>query len=443
MIKDNAKRSQLTNYTGLAELHERIKRRTTNPFPFDYFSGLSIELQRIPLHNPTNEHYIGGTFLFVLSVAVGNRYKIKVKTDYTESAVLWVCIVGSAGSRKSFLFQRMLKPIHEKDAREYEKFLSEYETNAGTKWRQTLITDVTIEAITEIMQHNPRGIGLFIDELKALFYMFGRYNKGGGVEQEIFKSMFSNVPINVSRKKTKPIYINSPNMPIGGTIQPELLSHFTASGREKDGFTDRFLFSYVPKYEPFYTDLEKERHGLQIPKTLKLLEDVLSNDEIRILDIEDSGKSILVNKWNELEVLKVKDNENEGIYAKMQVYLYRFALLLQIIDDYSNSRTPNYVNEFNSRGACTLVDYFSLMGIKAREHMNQDPFDKLHLWQQTMLDMLPDIPFRTKEAIELMNGLPVEMIDGIKPENRPKVLRRFLGKNEFFSRVRHGNYIKR
>lgn len=445
-MKDTAKSQKNTNlagFTGLAELNERIKRKTINPFPFDHFSGLAKELQRIPLHNPTNEHFVGGTFLFVLSVAIGNRYKIKVKTDYNETAVVWICVVGSAGSRKSFLFQKMLKPIYDQDGLQYEKYLNEYEINTGAKWKQTLVTDVTIEAIAEIMQNNPRGIGLYIDELKALFYMFGRYNKGGGVEQEFFKSMFSNIPINVSRKKSKPVHINSPNMPIGGTIQPELLNHFTASGREKDGFTDRFLFSFVPRHEPFFTDAEKERHGVQIPQTLKLIKEVLENDELRILDITEPGRILLRDKFNELETLKTKDRDNQGLFAKLQVYIYRFALLLQVVDDYSNARTPTHVTEHNARGACVLSDYFTLMGVKAREAMTEEPFEKLHLWQQELYDLTPDTPFQFKECLAIMNTLSPELVGGIQEQNRPKVLRRFLSKTDFFTRIRFGRYQKR
>lgn len=66
--------------------------------------------------------FIAGSMLFVMSVAVGNTYSVKVKEGWTESAILYLAIVGKAGTNKSHPMSFAMRPLFDHDVKEHRKF---------------------------------------------------------------------------------------------------------------------------------------------------------------------------------------------------------------------------------------------------------------------------------------------------------------------------------
>src|SRR5690606_10914534 len=106
-------------------------------------------------------------------------------------------------------------------------------------WKQTLVSDFTIESISSILLNNNRGVGLDVDELAIWFKNFNRYNQGS--EQEFWLANWNSNRIVVNRKTAKPINIPNPFVSVGGTIQPAVLDEL-AKNRTDNGFLDRLLF---------------------------------------------------------------------------------------------------------------------------------------------------------------------------------------------------------
>lgn len=63
----------------------------------------------------------------------------------------------------------------------------------------TVISDFTPEAMMSIHQHNPRGIALVVDEIRALFNSVKRYNNRNNLIEDLLTA-YSGQPLKVIRK---------------------------------------------------------------------------------------------------------------------------------------------------------------------------------------------------------------------------------------------------
>jgi hypothetical protein len=178
------------------------KARQTNTFPVEVFP---LPVQQII--TATNENlnfpidFIGASFLYAVSVAVGNTHRVEVKKGWLESSVLYLAIVARAGTNKSHPLSFALQPIVDQDKRtyrQYEQHRQEYEKAVSLSkkereqqaidepikpvWQKFLLSDFTPEALAEVHKFNKRGIGVYVDELAGWFKNFNRYNKGSEME---------------------------------------------------------------------------------------------------------------------------------------------------------------------------------------------------------------------------------------------------------------------
>ena len=229
-----------------------IQERKTNPFPIDVFP---LPIQEII--TATNENlnfpidFIGSSLLYAVSVAVGNTHSVELKKGFQQSAVLYIAIVGRAGTTKSHPLSFAINPIIERDKntyRLYEQQRQEFEkVDSLTKrqrekqaigepvkpiWQKFLLSDFTPEALAEVHNFNKRGIGVYVDELAGWFKNFNRYNKGS--EMEFWLSQWSGKPINIDRKTGSPIFIPLPFISVAGTIQKGILKELAKESRNQN-----------------------------------------------------------------------------------------------------------------------------------------------------------------------------------------------------------------
>jgi len=383
-----------------------------NPFPVDVFPKAVQEII-----TATNESlnfpidFIGASMLYAVSVSIGNTYKVEVKKGWQEGVVLYLAIVGRAGTNKSHPFSFALKPIEVEDRinyQHYQRDLKEFEAlNALTKaekkeqgieeivkpiLKQYLVTDFTPEALTEVHKFNKRGIGVYADELASWFNNFNRYNKGS--EEQFWLSNWSGKPIRINRKTSEPTYIPLPFIPVAGTIQPSVLNQL-ADNRTENGFLDRLLFvapenlkkecwnekelstSIFDNWENIISNLLK----------LTLNEGELNQLQPEILKFTPEAKQYLFNWQRELTDQSNKP-ENEaisGICAKIEVYAVRLALCLEMIKYACGESKKQAVGIEAVQGALKLVEYFKRTAIKVHSIVsNASPLDKLPTDKQNL-----------------------------------------------------------
>jgi len=195
------------------------------------------------------EDYIACSMLVLSSVLMGGGVKIQLKPEWYQYANLFVALVGTPAAKKSpalaacFVFletfaQRLMdeyqreKSLYEWAMKEYEDEMKEWKGSRNgqqptepskPRLKQLRTSDTTVEALCELLDNNPKGIGLVFDELTGLLRSMNQYKSHGGADRSHYLSMWNNAPITVNRKGKEPIYIPSPYLNIIGGIQPDAL----------------------------------------------------------------------------------------------------------------------------------------------------------------------------------------------------------------------------
>ncbi len=302
--------------------------------------------------------FIGSSLFYASSLAIGNSCQVQQKSTWYESAVLYMAIVGRAGTNKSHPLRFALKPIEQQDNESFSKYeeeLQEYQNTAKLSKKEReiqaieesnppilkkfLVSDVTPEALVNVHYFNKRGIGVHIDELAGWFKNFDRYHKGA--EQEFWLSNWNSSPIIIDRKTSSSIRITKPFISVCGTTQTAILSEMAKDNRSKNGFIDRMLF-VVPEglkkekwndneLDPCFTEnwkdiihnllnlpFKTDRYDVPLPYTL-----VFTPEAKEILKEWQSNNTDICNQL---------DNDSlVGIYTKLDVYCIRFALIFQLL----------------------------------------------------------------------------------------------------------------
>jgi hypothetical protein len=433
----------------------------TNRFPFEVFP---LPIQQVI--TATNENlnfpidFIGASLLYAVSVAVGNTHSVEVKKGFQQSAVLYLAIVGRAGTTKSHPLSFALQPIVEQDKktyREYEQQRQQYEqaVNLSKKereqqaineplkpvWQKFLLSDFTPEALAEVHKFNKRGIGVYVDELAGWFKNFNRYSKGS--EMEFWLSQWSGKPINIDRKTGEPVFIPLPFISVAGTIQKGILNELAKDSRTQNGFIDRILFVIPENIQKEYwseTDLppvvsENWKSIISSLLNMSVINDDTLNPSPEVLKFTAEAKQILF-EWQKVNTDQCNEAENEaisGIYSKMDMYVLRLALILELMRYACNESNKQSIGIEAVQGAIKLVEYFKNSAVKVNSILsNASPLDKHPTDKQNLYNALPDT-FTTETGLLIAEGLAFA----------ERTFKYFLKEKELFTRISRGEYQKR
>ena len=438
-----------------------IQERKINRFPVEVFP---LPVQQII--TATNENlnfpidFIGASMLYAASVAVGNTHSVEVKKGFQQSAVLYIAIVARAGTTKSHPLSFAVQPIIEQDKRtyrQYEQQRQEYEQASRLSkkerqdqaidepikpvWQKFLLSDFTPEALAEVHKFNKRGIGVYVDELAGWFKNFNRYNKGS--EMEFWLSQWSGKPINIDRKTGEPVFIPLPFISVAGTIQKGILNELAKDSRTQNGFIDRILFVIPDKIQKEYwseTDLapvvsENWERIVSNLLSLSVSNDDTLNPRPEVLKFTPEAKKILF-EWQKANTDQSNKAESEalsGIFSKMDMYVLRLALILEMLRYACNESDKQAVSIEAVQGAVKLVEYFKNSAVKVNSILtNTSPLDKHPADKQALYKALPDT-FTTETGLQIAEGLGVA----------ERTFKYFLNEKELFIRISRGEYEKR
>lgn len=450
-------KNHIAELQNTAEAEQKAK---LNPFPIEVFPKAIQEIitaTNDSLNFPID--FIGASILYAVSVSVGNTHKAEIMKGWQENAVLYLAIVGRAGTNKSHPISFALKPIEAKDQFEYRKYnieRNEYDRiKRLTKteredqniqeplkpvWKQLIVTDFTPEALADIHKHSAKGIGVYVDELASWFNNFNRYNKGS--EEQFWLSVWSGKAIRINRKTSEPTLIQSPFIPVAGTIQPGVLNEL-ANNRTENGFLDRLLFVVPDNLKKEYWS-EKELNPSIIANwqtiistlvDISIIQDIDGDIKPEILRFTPEAKQLLFEWQRELTDQSNKP-ENEaisGINAKIEMYAVRLALILEMLQYACNESNKQAIGMEAVQGALKLVKYFKNTAIKVHSIVsNANPLDKLPKDKQHLYKALPDI-FKTSEGVQVAESMGMA----------ERTFKRFLSNKELFDNHTRGEYEKR
>lgn len=197
--------------------------------------------------------------LVTCAAAIPDHIKLQVKQydpGWTESARMWVALVGSPSTKKTPIISNATHPLCEIDERkvrdhvhkqkEYEKLDKEGKaTNEPPKLVRYRLEDTTIEAAQVVLSNIPDGILVKQDELGGWFGSMEKYssNKGSQKDRSFWLQTYNGGPYTSERIGRGTTYVSNLSVCLIGGIQPEPIRAI-AREMQDDGLLQR-LFPIV------------------------------------------------------------------------------------------------------------------------------------------------------------------------------------------------------
>lgn len=425
---------------GLKEDFKNISGK--NIFPTGVFP-LSLQKLISELESTLNfsPDYTSASILYAVSVSIGNKIQLKVKNSWLEKSNLYMVLVGRTGDVKSHSVSFCLNPLMKIDKENFEKYLlkkKEYEQlpveeKSKTETpilRQLLLNDFTPEAFVKAHYFNPRGIGLYTDEIAGFFNSFNQYRKGS--EEESYLSAWSGKPIIKNRISGEEMRVDNTKVDIIGTMQEAILSSVFHSNKMKNGFIDRLLFVLPYKYvDNKWNDLDLNEEYIEwyaelIARVFKIAE----QSEI-ILEFDSEAKDYLY-QWQNNQKSDFEFEYQRGISIKLQQYVLRFSILIEVIQSICNDEKPQTISLTTLKSAIQLRDYFFENAVRVFELIDNTHYDSLTEIQKNVFDKLSP-QFKTGDGIEIV------LRENIMKE---RSFKKFLKDEKLFKKIAHGVYEK-
>jgi hypothetical protein len=354
--------------------------------------------------------FLGNAMIAVAAAAAGTRWEVVVKETFATVPGIYAANVGPPGSAKSPALERVLRPVRERqdelirafheERRAFEEEVEGYKAaqkesrrkagGDGSAAAETTLelydrpveptlprvytNDCTVEALAEIMRENPRGVGLFRDELVAWTRSLDMYRRGKGTDRQFFLSAWNASPYSADRKSDRargPIFVPNTFLCVVGGLTPDMLGEFADEQGRDDGFLDRILFSFpdAQGLAPWTEDTISAEAEAAWRRTLTFLwggqqERRGSRAAARSsVGLTPSAKRLFVETYDRLGREASADDfpaHLRGTWSKLRVYLARLSLLLHLMRfALGEARTDEMVDEASVQGAVALVEYYA------------------------------------------------------------------------------------
>ena len=375
-------RLQLTNM-----LRSEVERIPETGLPLEVFPARIQELVlNLARYENFNVEYTASILLSAVATAIGNSYRIRIKGEWKTSPSIYMMLVGRPGLGKTPPLGFLYRPIREYDDRMYEKYNEEwnaYEKALASSGNRrggaaeectllrkpqlvtTVISDFTPEAMMSIHQHNPRGIALVVDEIRALFNSVKRYNNRNNLIEDLLTA-YSGQPLKVIRKsEARPILIKNPCINIIGSVQTNLLPEIFRAEYMANGLLDRFLFVY-PK-DRRISGWKRDDGTIARPDLVGQWQEVL--DRIVnlpypagvVLNMADDAEAYFYNWYNGIieEVNAIEDDaEVESRKMKLNGNAARLSLVFQVLKWTTDGGGMQCVDLESVQAAIRMIGYY-------------------------------------------------------------------------------------
>ncbi len=288
---------------------------------------------------------------------------------------------------------------------------------------------------------NPHGFAGIYDELAAFLKSFNKYKSGGG-DEEVMLSLFSGKSISVNRKSSEPIFIEKPFISIIGSIQPQVLVNLLGNNKIDNGLTHRFLFAFPDSV--IREDLSDEDVPEYIEELYQtfinriLIPEFFHTDGYPVYKLTLSKDGYEAYKIFRRRINDTINNEKSdaisGIYAKLDTYSLRIALILHVMRIGCNEPAidPYQVSAYTFCKAAELIQYFEHSALKVFKLMEKfrDPLNGYPMEHKIIYYQLP-YSFTTNAAWEIA-----------KEKVSRRTLFNMLSDEYLFTKLKHGIYEK-
>lgn len=397
------------------------------------------------------EPYTASAMLLATAVAIGNTRVLRVKEGWFIKPILFLALVGEAGTNKSHPISFVLRPldrINNEHIEAYNKALADYrklsETTPSSKPKphQILVSDITTESLVLLHQNNPLRLCLRCDELAGWISNFNRYRKGG--DEQLWLSIYSGQPLCVNRKTMDEILsVPDPFICVVGTIQPEILIHTFSGERQSNGFLYRILQArqdgstkLLWNDKGFPAKLEQYWDGF-LRSILDTCDREYSvfNTASEYYFAEDAYFYIQdwQNNWEDALEQEGRPSQVE-VFRKIQDYALKFSLILHTMKEAAGGTKPSTIISFDTAVMATLLaEYFFFTALQSLDAIEEQTPQRYPRNQTDFINALPD-RFTTAEAVE----------KGREYGLSERTIKRLLAswKGRLFTWSAHGRYVK-
>jgi len=327
--------------------------------------------------------FSGCALLFAISIIAGNRFKINVKTGWSESPVVWFALVGKPGVGKSPSIKRILYPLIKENNRLIKEYIKnrknfeEYEKldkNEKSKTiavdkpskEQFIADDITLEALVDLHESVRTGVGVFKDELAGWLKDMNKYREGSDLE--FWLSSWSGGSITVNRMTRVGSHVENAFIPVIGGIQPNVLNSLFTQESKDNGFIDRVLISYPEVEIPEYNTENISQEALDwYNAAITNLQRYIKNQYLEFdnqidANFSKEAEELWIDKFNEITKIQNSSSESEyfkSMYPKQKSYIPRFAFLLNVLNSgFDSDAKINLISKKSMEGAIKLSNYF-------------------------------------------------------------------------------------
>ncbi|MGJ8744413.1 DUF3987 domain-containing protein [Polaribacter sp.] len=432
-----AKKTQITSYNGTPRVTKNNLSTKIHSFPTEIFpksvQNLIINAEETVGYNP---EYLSAGILSACATAIGSSVRLH-NGSYHNPPILWLNIIGRSGDGKTHPLKFAKQPIAEMDKKSFTRFQSDMQKHFNSEkkneekpvYNKNILSDFTPEKLSETLQHNKKGVLIFRDELLGWIKSFDKYKKGG--DQQMYLEFFNGDAISVDRVSKGPIRVENPNVNILGGMQPKVLKDMASNNREDDGFLARFLFVYPKDLEPkLFTGKQIDESHYQ--SYSKLIQDLFGTTNKTLKTTESQIE--IYKEWQSRKVKECHHDDLETlIQSKLETYVWRLALILEMIEQTSIDIFSDKLSDKSLENAIILVEYFRTNALRVYNKLSStNPLDNFSEDKQELFKELP-MEFKKGDQAELFKK------HGVNGGS----LARFLNKKELFKRVdSRGNYKK-
>lgn len=378
------------------------------PFPVDVIpEPLRTFIRKAAAAIGVDPAYIALPLLASLATAIGTTRRLNLKQAWHEPSVVWAAIIGDSGQLKSPAMdlgtealceeQRAARETYTKRKQEYEKNTEAYDRElkcwqkrqressdadlSDEKPQQPVeptlerlyVDEITIEALCELLVHNPRGVLRIDDELSAWFGSFGVYNKGLAKDRSAYLKMHGARSLDIDRKTAPVKYRHVPYAAVSiiGAIQPGTLRDALGRDNFQNGLAARLLFAMPPRRRKQWTEndlapADKAGICMVIHELLGLRHGLTKTGEIFPIKTEFSaeGKKAWIEFYDRHGHRQFEETDVDlgAAFSKLEGYAARFSLIFHFVRwAYSNDSTRRSeiaIDEISVQAGVLLAEWF-------------------------------------------------------------------------------------
>ncbi|MHA7809254.1 MAG: DUF3987 domain-containing protein [Marinobacter adhaerens] len=201
---------------------------------------------------------IGMAAIGAAAACIDDRIEIQTKRydpTWTESARLWVGIIGDPSAKKSPGIGKAMAPLFKIDQQWREstaEALADWQAacdEAGKDGekpprpieKRLILNDATVEKMGDILSKSePRGILSYQDELSGWLCSMDAYKNGGGKDRAAWLEAYNGGPKAIDRVNRGSTFVENWSACVLGGIQPSVVQSY-AHNTNHDGMLQRFI----------------------------------------------------------------------------------------------------------------------------------------------------------------------------------------------------------